>query len=171
MIDDYSLIMVVMYARDITRIASLHLHTRPYFGGCVAADCLPLKIPYYPIFFICNSDRWYQQGTHWLLIMLRSKDHQVEFFDSLGREPAYYNKLIEDFLVSNSAGGGGYVISKCRVQDSDSTNCGSYCLMVADYFCQGYGLQEILSLFDKRDLWKNERMVENYLNNHMKRIQ
>ena len=102
--------------------------------------------------------------------MLRSKEHEVEFFDSMGREPGYYNKLIEDFIVSNSAVG-GYTISNCRVQDTNSTNCGAYSLMVADYFCQGYGLKEILSLFDKSNLAKNEIMVESYLNSHMKRIQ
>lgn len=102
--------------------------------------------------------------------MLRSKEHEVEFFDSMGREPAYYNKLIEDFLVSNSAVG-AYTVSNCRVQDANSTNCGSYCLMVADYFCQGYDLKEILSLFDKSVLARNEIIVENYLNTHMKRIQ
>lgn len=164
------LITLTMYAREITRTASLHLHTRPYFGGCVAADCLPLQIPYYPIFYICNSDRWYQQGSHWLLIMLRSKEHEAEFFDSLGHVPSYYNKLIEDFMVTNSSGG-GYVISNCRIQDKDSTNCGPYCLMVADYFCQGYSLKDILTLYDKRELWKNEVVVENYLTTHMNRIQ
>ena len=159
-----------MYAREITRIASLHMHTRPYFGGCLAADCLPLQISHYPIFFICNSDRWFQHGSHWLLIMLRSKDHAVEFFDSLGHEPSYYNKSIEDFLLSNSSGG-GYTISNCRVQAKNSSSCGAYCLMVADYFSQGYALNEILSLFDKQDLLANEKVVESYLNNHMKRIQ
>ena len=102
--------------------------------------------------------------------MLRSKDHAVEFFDSLGHEPSYYNKSIEDFLLSNSSGG-GYTISNCRVQAKNSSSCGAYCLMVADYFSQGYALNEILSLFDKQDLLANEKVVESYLNNHMKRIQ
>lgn len=162
--------LLTMNSRELTRIASLHLHTRPYFGGCVAADCLPVKVAYYPIFYICNSDRWYQRGSHWLLIMFRAAHLPPEFFDSFGREPIYYNKLIADFLTVNG-GNGGYNVSSRKVQTSDSAYCGYYCLTVADYFSQGHNLSTILTLFDDNNLPRNDRLVQAYVNSHMKRIQ
>lgn len=158
-----------MDSRELTRIASLHLHTRPYFGGCVAADCLPLNIPFFPIFYICNSDEWYRSGTHWVLIMFRSPKDPPEFFDSFGREPAYYNTLIEDYLLIN-ARDKGYIVSNRQVQANNSAYCGYYCLTVADYFSQGYTLPNIMTLFDSSSLHKNDQAVRSYVNSHMKRI-
>lgn len=159
--------VAVMKSGEITRICSSHLHTNPYFGGCVGADGLPIKIPFFPIFFICNSDNWSQKGSHWLLIMIRSKNDKPQFFDSLGKSPFHYSKNIEDFLIANSKG--GYIMSSTRVQDHDTNSCGLYCLTVADYFCQGYTMAQIMSLFDKDNLSKNEILVSAYVNNHMRK--
>lgn len=157
-----------MDSRELTRIASLHLHTRPHFGGCVAADCLPMTIPSYPIFYICNSDEWYRRGTHWLLIMFRSPTDPPEFFDSFGRHPSYYNKLIEDYLIAKATDK-GYLMSTRQVQPNYSSYCGYYCLTVADYFSQGYTLPNIVTLFDATHLSVNDRLVHAYVNTHMKR--
>ena len=157
-----------MKSSDITRICSLHLHTRPKFGGCVGADGLPLKIAFYPVFFICNSENWSEEGFHWLLIMIKSDKDKPQFFDSVGKSPGHYSKDIEDFLIANSKG--GYIVNDVRVQQHNTNSCASYCLTVADFFCQGYTLEQIMPLFDKENLTKNEILVNTYVNSHMKRV-
>ena len=135
----------------------------------MAADCLPIEIPFYPIFYICNSDEWYKRGSHWLLLMFRSPDEPPEYFDSFGHTPDYYNKLIKDYLIV-TGGTGGYMMSTQQVQPSYSWHCGYYCLTVADYFSQGYSLSNITTLFDEFNLPKNDQLVRDYVNSHMRRL-
>ena len=133
------------------------------------ADCLPLHISSYPKFFICNSDEWYRQGTHWLLVMFKSATDPPEFFDSFARAPDYYNKLIKAYLVANSQNG-FYTISGQQVQPDYSSYCGYYCLTVADYFSQGYSLANIMTLFDTTALNHNDELVQKYVDIHMRRL-
>ena len=157
-----------MNSIEITRIASLHSHTRPFFGGCLSSDTLPVLVRKYPVFYICNTDMSYERGTHWLLIMLKSPSTHPTFFDSLGYPPTHYAKTIENFMIANS--NQQYEYSSVRLQQAGSIKCGMYCLTVADLFCQDKTLTEIIQLFDKDNLNKNEILVSAYVNQHMKKI-
>jgi len=114
-----------MNSNEITRIASLHKHTRPLFEGVHSSDTLPRgKIQFFPCFMIVNTDKAYQVGRHWLLIMMRSHNDPPEFFDSLGKTPSDYDHNIEEFLIANSTK--GYKISSDRYQNYHSINWGGF---------------------------------------------
>ena len=58
---------------QINSILSRHYHTRPFYGGCYAANTLPTVVNKYPTFIICNLDMSWQFGSHWLFIGLTSR--------------------------------------------------------------------------------------------------
>ena len=69
------------------------------FGGVFAKDRLPLVVEKKPTFYIVNTDPISKPGRHWIAIYVGD---EVEFFDSLGRKPDYYDERLEYFLINNS---------------------------------------------------------------------
>ena len=149
---------------QLTRIATLHSHTQPFFGGVLNPDTLPKTVTKYPIFFFCNSDLSQEKGSHWLLIYLKGVNSAPIFFDSIGKKPEEYNSLIQNFLIMQ---GPDYLINEQRVQAYNTSSCGMYCLFVSDLLCQDLTLEEIMNLFNRGDLGYNEMLVDSYVNGHM----
>ena len=69
------------------------------FWGVFALDLIPAVAFYKPGLFVVNTDPISLPGQHWVAILV---DDTSEFFDSLGREPSYYDEKIEHFLINNS---------------------------------------------------------------------
>jgi hypothetical protein len=151
-----------MDAYQLTGICNRHKHTCYYFGGVYAADTLPRIVPFYPIFYICNTALSYRPGKHWVLIFLPGNDIP-EYFDSLGFPPEFHNYLIHQFLMKQ---GPRYWLNYIKVQADNTKTCGQFCLFVADMRCIGLNMDEIMELF-YLNLNRNENLVTGYVNVHM----
>ena len=115
--------------------------TRPYFGGVVAYDELPLLTLEHPVFYVVNTDSRSGVGKHWTVIFL---DNHVEFFDSLGKNVDCYADTFKQFLTVN---GPWYMYCCTRLQSFNSKVCGEFCLYFAYYRCLGLPFKDIINKF------------------------
>lgn len=124
----------MMFEDDIERLLSYSDATTKMYRGVRALDEATLLKE--PGFYICNTDRRSQPGTHWILYMRTKNDNHI-YFDSFGLPPveSELQKLVVDEYNS-----------KC-LQSLYSPFCGMYCAFFASRLCRGYTLQECVSLF------------------------
>ena len=111
------------------------------FVGVYSCDNLPnYKSLHFPCCFVANTDPSYRSGEHWTAFFCASSKH-VEYFDSYG-EPAqnpYFIKFISCFQ--------NILFNKVRIQGSDSTVCGQYCILFLIARQYGYPLSLIVQRF------------------------
>ena len=151
---------------QLATVATYHPCTAPYFGGVKAANSLPASVERYPIFFIVNSDLWWERGSHWLLIIIPAAgETSLIYFDSLGRGPRHYSHYIENFLRGHSTD--RYLANTLRYQPTHSSLCGLYCLYVADKICQGETFAAALQSLNPHHLEANDQMVASYYQAHL----
>ena len=113
-------------------------YMRPYFGGVLGRDQLPVFVHDTPKLYIVNTDLLAEPGTHWIVLYM---DEDGEIFNSLGIEP---EEDFKNFLIVNSI---QYKYNCKRLQNYNSNACGLYCLFYAYCKCRGYDFQEFLNLF------------------------
>lgn len=105
-----------------------------------------------PALYIVNTQQKNQRGKHW--IALYFPEHgPVEYFDSLGRKPIYYDLNLEN-----------YIANKHRYQQAGTRTCGQYCYYYLYQRCVGRSIKDILNDFDVNDLDKNEDLVLDFVN-------
>ncbi|GFV85002.1 uncharacterized protein TNCV_838761 [Trichonephila clavipes] len=69
--------------------------TSPYFQGVYSRDTLPPLEE--NMCAIVNSDDSSQPGTHWLALFVNDK-RELEFYDSFGQPPVFYNISTTTYL-------------------------------------------------------------------------
>lgn len=138
---------------QIKNILSRDKFTRKYFLDVYASDQLPEWIEHYPACFICNVDSSAKPGSHWLAFYLPSKNH-VEFFDSYGNHPHFFQGPISDFVSRYPR----IEYNPLMLQSNVTTVCGQYCIYYLYSRCRGKSLQNILSHFVTKNLCNDQRV-------------
>ena len=140
-----------------------HHVTRRYFSGVYPSDRLPNELNQHPSLLIVNTDPHYKPGRHWVVIYV-PRYGPVEFFDSFGHTPAYYNRNFTDFLRRM---GRGVKSNKKTLQDPNSLMCGPYCLYYAIHRCRGIPMDTITSHFG-RNRRKNDDIVYHFMKKYFR---
>ena len=119
-----------------------HSHIKPYFGGVVPKNLIPISLRRKPIFYIVNTAASYENGQHWVVLWF---DHNtIEYFDSLGSPPSELE--IERSL---SWHGPDYVYNSTEVQGHLTKTCGQFCLFYIYFKARGLSMTEIVAKFNK----------------------
>jgi hypothetical protein len=135
-----------------------NINTKKHFSGFSSPD-LPLpKLKRFPTIIILNTDKANGPGEHWCLLFVKSK-RKADFFDPYGNPPTYYNfdKPIFDKLDD-------VVYSDSCVQGITPT-CGHHCIFFSIQRARGHSMEHILKKMYSKNLWKNDRMVYNFVKN------
>ena len=155
-----------MNGEDIFLIASTHAHTKPYFGGVYSADTIPSPSPNFSQFYIVNTDFMSGEGKHWVMIFMPANCLHYEWFDPLGKLPSNYNQFLHSFMTKNEKQ--SFIMNAFPVQSKESDKCGMFCLTLADLRSQNLSFENSLAMFFSKDIQKNDSIVQQYVNKHMK---
>ena len=155
-----------MNGRDISIIASTHSHTKHMFGGVYSCDTIPICARFYPVFYIVNTDFIWNKGEHWIFIYITSPLTPMEWFDPLGYLPSHYNSKLHDFV--SRRGTSPFFANTAAVQTQTSSSCGQFCLTMADMRGRGLSFDRCMRWFKLRDRSTNDKVVNTYVNQHMK---
>jgi len=122
--------------------------------GVFAADQLPQKE--FPGAYVVNTDESNQPGQHW--VAFYTEKDTTECFDSYGQNPGKYSEKIKEWLEETYS-----VVQDDRLQSSDSTVCGQYCMYFILLRAYGYSFQDIMSSFTKNTAF-NDKFVCKFIN-------
>lgn len=120
-------------------------HARNHFIGVFPRDRLPIHIPY-PSSFIINTHTSKQPGEHWLALYY-DKDRNVDFFDSYGHSPKFFN--LESYLDKTST---RIKFNSKQLQSFSSKLCGYYCILFILYRSRGFSIEFFVEKFSKNEL-------------------
>ena len=121
------------------------------FNNVVACD--ELKVSNYGDKYICNLDRSYEEGSHYIAISI--KEENSIYFDSYGLP--CLNEYIKKSLVGNQITEIYY--SAKQIQNSLSFYCGYFCLAFLIYDKKNIKLENFLSMFQENDVKANEKVA------------
>ena len=121
--------------------------------GIFPKDKIPHSIIHYPCCFIANTDYSYSTGKHWVVFYYHSK-LELEFFDSLGHSPNYYN-----FHIPSNV---NCLCLNYPIQSSNSYLCGLFCLYYL--FCKSKRkpFSCIARLFSSTHLQNNDYLLHTF---------
>lgn len=142
-----------MEARHIDNILSHHPATKKYFLSVFPSDLLPRKISRFPACFICNVDTSNQPGSHWLAFYI-SSPNRVEFFDSYGNPPDFFQGPIADFVSRYSR----VIYNPLTLQTNVTAVCGQYAVFFLICKCRGESLKKFLSRFVTENICNDQRV-------------
>ena len=108
------------------------MHNEQYIEGPLPATLCRKLFHIYPSLFICNTDPYTQQGSHWVMVWF-SKEGSGLFFDSYGFAPEIWSKDIARFIRANSH---HHSYTTKQLQWTESRVCGKWCLYAADQLCR-----------------------------------
>lgn len=114
----------------------------PYFKGVYSADEIPWDKKEEgedeTCFFIFNLDPSYEEGSHWVCIMLRPIQ-KAFYFDSYGMEPNHpaFEKFMDNYYEFNDR----------LLQNPGSTNCGQWCLYFIHHMIEDGSFKNFLKQF------------------------
>jgi hypothetical protein len=120
---------------QIFRFLRNHPKSRQIFLECVPSDAI-LTPRHYPYALVVNTDDSKGDGIHWTAFFVTSP-RNVEYFDSLGREP---EGDIKDFYESFPFRKRSVV----RLQSLFSNACGPYVLYFILRRCGGISFESIM---------------------------
>lgn len=146
-----------MNARQIKNILSHHKTTKKYFINVFPSDMLPNKITRFPACFISNIDPSYLEGSHWVSFYIPSAD-RVEFFDSYGHPPDFFQGPISDFASRYSQ----VIYNPLTLQTNVTAVCGQYALFFLICKCRGESMKKFLSRFVTENM-SNDQRVYNFV--------
>lgn len=129
-----------------------------YVAGVFPIDRLPNDFVKYPSGFIVNTDVHSKAGTHWLSLYIE-RNGRVEFFDSYGKPPSYYNNCLTEWINRHSL-----VIrnNHRRIQGDFSNVCGIYCLHYLHQRRAGRSMEEIVHHFSDTNYRENDQFIFEY---------
>lgn len=156
-----------MNGLEISTIAATNSYTRRMFGGVFSCDTIPLFPNYFPLFYIVNTDKIKNKGKHWVFIYLSSEQNPIEWFDSLGFLPSHYSKKLHRYVTKN--GTSPFLSSVEPVQNSSSSACGQFCLVMGDMRGRGLSYKKSMRFFDTEDLTRNDELVRRYVEERMRK--
>lgn len=111
------------------------------FIGTFARDRLPI-IKRTPSALIMNNDTSFQPGSHWIAMYIGSDGRGI-YYDSFGLPPLF--REIIEFMNKNCPN--GWIYSNQQIQSVTSDTCGHFCILFIIMICNGFNLDEIMSLF------------------------
>ena len=124
------------------------------FLGVFAKDKIPSPNSLthsFPICFVANTHDSHNPGEHWLAFFYDSPT-SLEFFDSYGFSPDFYNFQISPTRMNHQP-----------IQSLTSSVCGQYCIFYLYHRSLGYSLSKILSSFSITDLDWNDKRVSHFI--------
>ena len=94
--------------------------TNTDFLGVYPRDRIPSTshITRYPCSYVANTDTHDQSGSHWVAFYLESTTN-IEFFDSYGMHPSFYDFNVGPIMHYNSD----------SFQRTNTDVCGEYCIL------------------------------------------
>ena len=140
---------------QITQALKSHLATRSTFINTFAADTLP-RYPRLqkPASYIVNLSTSKSKGSHWVCFFFPV--HGLpEYFDTFALDVPFYFK---DFI------GQTYKLSNNIVQSPLTTTCGQHVIFYILLRCLGMSMEQILTLYNQKDLLSNDIAVNNIIN-------
>ena len=154
-----------MTDKEITFIALNHTPSNRYFGGVFPCDLIPHPPHrFLPIYYIVNTGRSSTPGVHWLLLFIFNINEKNVCFDSLGVNLNNYDIILSTYINENLV---PYEMNRSAVQQSDSSQCGQFCLSVGDMLCHGSTFDRIVNMFTPSPSVYNEIVVDRYVRGHM----
>ena len=132
-----------------------------HFRGVFAADLIPkrLKINQTCIINCCNHDF---VGEHWLAILKRT-ENKIEFFDSFGKAPSFYN--LENKLPSCKI----VLYNNLQIQNIYSSMCGLYCIHFVFFISKSGSLKHYLKNNYTNSTYLNEIKLHHFFTNYVKK--
>lgn len=115
-------------------------YTKFIFQGVYSIDTICNATIKVPFCVICNTDYSFNPGKHWVLFCCFN-EREIEFFDSLGKDPKTYGQQFVKFMTRYSRMS---VYNTKRVQPEDSDLCGQYCVLYATIRCNTLNMYETL---------------------------
>lgn len=153
-----------MNGREITQRLERHPTARRIFRGVYARDELPTRVNLHQRqAFIINTDKAGEPGQHWVAIYFPGHGKPAEYFDSFGLRPLY--REIEDFIFKHYT---RCLYNQSSLQDVESAVCGLYCMYFVIRKSRGVRLENVLSIFDPRQPWINDRRVTFFLQQELR---
>ena len=125
------------------------------FGGAIPSDAILHTVR--NRFYIVNTEPSHLPGSHWVCIY---NGKVPEFFDSLGKDPSFYDKTFEYHMINM---GPSYMHNTLRVQDRDSESCGLFCVYYLIHRTRGWTMTEIMNSFNIEDKNANEKKVSDFV--------
>ena len=127
--------------------------------GVIAADTIPTTISHFFCVFIANTDVHAKSGQHWCAFNI-SENGKVEFFDSYGKPPIFYNNLFARWLIEHSQ---SFEYNSKRLQSDTSNVCGLYCLHVLRQRLIGQPMKSIVDYFSTVNYYVNDYFIFQYM--------
>lgn len=146
-----------MNSIQIEEILSRDSTTRKYFLGVFPSNHLPLNIECYPVCFVCNVDSCSELGSHWVAFFL-SKPDEMEFFDSYGNAPSFFQGSISNYTSRFSH----VTYNPIKLQSHTSAVCGQFCVYYLYHRCRGNCLKGFLKHFVAENIC-NDHKVYNFV--------
>lgn len=125
--------------------------------GVYAADEIPKENHTLPYGFIVNTDPINLPGRHWIACFITDKNI-LETFDSYGNSPDMLSPFIKRYMKTFKQ----THINTKKLQSSETTVCGQYCLFYLICRCRGYTMQEIINNFNN-NYHTNDQFVYNFI--------
>ena len=146
-----------MNTKDIYTALQKNSVTTRSFRGVFAADQLPALDQQFPSSYVANCSNASHGGSHWVAFF-QEKPSVIEFFDSYGKPPEFYNSHLANFIR------GLKLIRQVQIlQQPMSTVCGHYCLYFLFNRCSGESYDQLIHSFTDNPLI-NDKIVCQYVN-------
>ena len=148
-----------MNNKEISGILNSHPGIKKTFVGVFPADMLPKK-NITSGFYVANTDPHFKKGEHWVAFYIPSEnddEKHKEYWDSYGFKPP---PIFLPFL------GDSYIRSTKFIQHPLSSTCGQHCIFYILQRCNGYSIQDIVSIFTvnqlENDIIVNKTIEDNF---------
>jgi len=152
----------MLNTRDLTAALWGDGHTRHLLAGVFAIDQLPREsVTPDKRLFIVNSDIATLPGQHWMLILFTPQEDAVEFYDSLGRSPHYYDPLLTQFIFGNAT---FCKYNTQQLQCDNSNTCGYHCVYYGMLRCRNMSQDYVLSTYNHCSY--NDKLVVDFYNTY-----
>lgn len=144
-----------MDANEISILMEKNRVLRDSARGVYARDNLPSNECLLPGCYVINTSKASSPGSHWTSLWKAEADpYVVQFFDSLGRAPSYY-----DIHFPNH---NRILFNDVKVQSDTSSKCAAFCLYHLYWSASGANLSEIVSSFTN-NFMRNDTMVDYFV--------
>jgi hypothetical protein len=148
-----------MNGQQLLTFLSLDPYAGPVLKGMAMSNSKSLEnIEHAKAMYILNTDVESGKGEHWCVLYFDGDT--CEFFDPFGMHPSNYGF---DGLLRLRKGVAKIFINNICVQSPLSKVCGAHCLFYGFHRCRGMSMKDILTLYDKSNLFANDRMVESFV--------
>ena len=129
-------------------------YSKKHFLGVFPRDRLP-EINKFPSSLVFNTDPSTLPGAHWIAMYI-DEYQKCTFFDSFGFKPDFFG--LESYLNRISS---NVEYNSKRLQGSNSSTCGHYCIFFILLKSRNFSLETILDMFSKSNFKLNDFLIRN----------